>query len=462
MEQKTTKIEKVCAGLCIAILCFFAVTIATRYLCEQILTKGCLWNNAVTRLLWFDNAVDEYGNGRDKEKAVIIPYVASYLDWASIYPFDKNNTQAMSTSDSKGDNTFEKAILDIEAEFNKYASESLAFYKKIIEAANIYVKAIGWNFVSFKEYNGTVKLADEYLTSYCAKKNVTDQFNAIRELNDYCKNNKIDFLYVQTPSKISQYDDKDMSGFVDFANQNANELLQRLRATSIDTFDIREAIHKAGFNNHSLFYRTDHHWRTTTGIWAAQQILKYCCDKYGWTVQTDLLNLEQFRIENYPNSFLGSQGKKVTLARATPDDFSLLYPKYETKFRYKIYNFGIDKIGDYSVCYDMNRLGHTDYYVESSYHTCNYGDKPLIEIENLLNSEDKKILIIRDSFGDCLISGLALGVKHVYSLDLRLFTGSVKRYIKKVKPDLVIAMYSEYIVGDKVDYKSHTDMFDFR
>lgn len=31
----------------------------------------------------------------------------------------------------------------------------------------------------------------------------------------------------------------------------------------------------------------------------------------------------------------------------------------------------------------------------------------MIEIENLLDAEDKKIVIIYDSFGDCLISGLA-------------------------------------------------------
>lgn len=122
----------------------------------------------------------------------------------------------------------------------------------------------------------------------------------------------------------------------------------------------------------------------------------------------------------------------------------------------------MDVIGDYSVCYNMDGLGNGDYYSDNPYGLCNYGDDPMLEIENLLDAENKKIVIIHDSFGDCLVSGLALGVKNVCSLDIRHFTGSVEDYLNKTNPDLVIVMYNAGVAGDDVDYSTHTDKFDFR
>jgi hypothetical protein len=175
-----------------------------------------------------------------------------------------------------------------------------------------------------------------------------------------------------------------------------------------------------------------------------------------------LLDADQFDYTTYENWFLGSQGKKVTLSRCQPDDITLFYPKYETSFHYYVPAEGIDTIGDYSVVYDMTQINNCDYYYKNPYGACNYGDQPLIKIENQLNAEDHKILIIRDSFGDCMISCLALAEKNVDALDLRYFTGSVKAYIEESEPDLVIVMYTPSSVGGDISYSTHDGFFDFR
>jgi hypothetical protein len=110
----------------------------------------------------------------------------------------------------------------------------------------------------------------------------------------------------------------------------------------------------------------------------------------------------------------------------------------------------------------MSAVNICDYYNKSPYHANNYGDRPLIQIENQLTADEHKILVIRDSFCDCVISCLALAEKNVDSLDLRYFTGSVKAYIEESAPDLVIVMYDAGDAAGEIDYLTHEDTFDFR
>jgi hypothetical protein len=235
-----------------------------------------------------------------------------------------------------------------------------------------------------------------------------------------------------------------------------------LDASGIDYYDIRETIHENNLNNHELFYKTDNHWLTTTGLWAAQNILSVINERYGWNTDTSLLDSNQFDYTVYKDWFLGSRGKKVTLARCQPDDFTLLYPKYETSFHYSVPNKEIDTVGDYSVVYDMSAIEVCDYYNIDPYLGCNYSNCPLIQIENMLTEDEHKILMIGDSFDNCVISCVALGVKNVDSIDLRYFSGSLKTYIKESNPDLVIVMYNPSQIGETIDYSIHSNTFDFR
>lgn len=73
-----------------------------------------------------------------------------------------------------------------------------------------------------------------------------------------------------------------------------------------------------------------------------------------------------------------------------------------------------------------------------------------------------KILLIHDSFGDCVISFLALGVKYGEALDLRHFTGSVQEYIKQTEPDVVLVLYIPNVIPESIDWTTHGDLFDFR
>jgi hypothetical protein len=329
-----------------------------------------------------------------------------------------------------------------------------------VEASNVYEKIIGWNFASFGEYNGVVQLGDGFLTSFTAKKDVTENFTALKELDDFCRTRKINFAYVQAPHKISSQDK--ISGTADFSNQNADDLLFLLKESGVEFLDLRQKIREDNLNHRSLFYRTDHHWKTETGLYASKKILEFMNEKFGFESDTEKLDAENFTVKTWREWFLGSQGKKVTLARCTPDDFSLIFPKYETLFRYVLPSKKMDETGSYSVAYDMTQVEKKDYYARSPYHANNFGDRPLIQIENLLDAEKKRILIMHDSFGDCVISCLALAEKNVDSIDLRHFTGSVKNFIVQTSPDAVLVLYNPSQIEHKIDFSTHESPFDFR
>jgi hypothetical protein len=468
VDEKATKIEKLVIGIFFGLMVCLAFTIAVRFFTLNVLVERFGVDNTFTKLVWFDNAdVVDMGQDEEDTNAVSVPSI----DWAALYPFDdsKSNLNIEESSSTtnvsalrNGLNRITSIVTDIEEKIDAYTNYHLIFYSKILESSYAYEKFIGWNYASVGEYNGVVQLSDGYLTSFVSKKDTSQQYEAISELNDFCGEEGIDFLYIQAPCKVSEYDDTDVSGTVDFSNQNIDELLAKLENAGIDYYDIRETIHENNLYNHDLFYRTDHHWTTTTGLWAAQNILAYCNENYGWNAELSRLDAGQFDYVTYEDWFLGSQGKKVTLSICQPDDFTLLYPKYDTSFRYYVPAEGIDTIGDYSVVYNMSQIEECDYYNKNPYIGCNYGNQPLIQIENLLSADEHKILIISDSFSDCMISCLALAEKDVDSIDVRSFTGSIKTYIEESQPDIVMVMYTATKAGGDIDYSTHTDLFDFR
>ena len=458
MRTKENKPVLIASGLCAGLLILFYTAILVTVFTRFVLVKHFGITNAFTELVFADN----WQLNGDAETGLVYD-----IEWDRLYPFNEVDTASetdVPENIASRNNllySWKNKMDGIKDKIESYSSKLLIGYRKMTELAKAYDGTIGWNFASFGEYNGVVELSDGYLTTLVEQRDVEEQIQALEELHATLKTENIPLLYVQAPHKVSEVEDADISGYTDFSNQNLNRLLTGLEEKGIDVLDLRARIREEELRHHELFYRTDHHWLTTTGIWAAKEILDYCNTRYYFQAETERLLPDQFLQEVYPAWFLGSQGKKVTLARTEPDDFTLLYPRYPSLFHFAVPAAGVDKTSDYSVVYDMTEIMVKDYYGKNPYGGCSYGEQPLVQIQNLENADKRRILVIRDSFGSCVISGLALCEQQVDALDLRLFTGSVHSYIEQNKPDLVIGLYSSSIGGD-INKHTHKDMFDFR
>ena len=366
------------------------------------------------------------------------------IDWKKVYPFYDDTETNSRTVQSVTYQYIKGKIEDFTS------SKHLVGSMTAVELAKKYEEAIGWNITSPYEYNGLMRLSGGYLTTLDRSCDVSVVAGSVIDFADYCRSNGIDFLYISVPSKICVSEDKAISGVLDFSNQNADKFHALLNASGVNTCDIRKLLHEEGMNHHEAFFKTDHHWKPETGLWASKHILQILRDTYGWDMKPDILNPENFRHVIYPEWFLGSQGKKFMLSRTKPEDFTMLYPKYETNIRVEIPDMSMDKTGDFSVIYDMSKVASKDYYNLSPYHAYSYGEHAVMRVINLLADNNKRVLLIRDSYSDVVIPFIAMGIRNLEAIDLRGMTGSVRRYIEANKPELVIVMYSVGVAGGSV------------
>lgn len=455
-ENRNSRFERCACILILAVLMLFFASILITVSARQILVKQMGLSNRFTEILFFGNPhLNDAGAVPAEPDGTVVQ-----IDWEALYPFPEQAGESAADGSPVFLRLYEKQVRKLEDKTSAFATRHLKGYTRIVELAKRYEKLIGWAYVSYREYNGVVLLPDGMLATFVEKKNVSSGTASAAEFAEYCHARGIEFLYVQVPGKISETSDRGISGSVDFSNQNADELVRGLRAAGVDVLDLREAIEAEGLDHHALFYRTDHHWRVETGLWAARHILEYCRREYQMDVDPELLRADRFTRVVYPDYFLGSFGKKATLSVTEPEDFSLLYPRYETSVYYSVLNRQAETEGDFSVLYDLRKLETVDYYGQNPYLTFMGGDYAQAVIENRMEPNDLRILVIDDSFGDCVLPFLSLGVSRVDVLDLRVFTGSVKRYMEECRPDLVIVQY--YPASLCEVYGNNQDTFDFR
>ena len=357
-----------------------------------------------------------------------------------------------------------QSVIDfVKEKIENYTSNKIAGRYAIIEAGKMYEELIGWNMAAAQGYNPVIKLNDGYLSGLVVSRDVSENAEAVKGLSDFCHSLGIDYMYINYPAKICVSQDKDISGTLDFTNQNADRLLDALKKSGVRAYDFRKTLHDDGMKHHEAFFRTDHHWKPETGLWAAKHILQILRDDYGWDVEPEILKPENFEYVVYPEWFLGSQGKKLTLSRTKPDDFTMIYPKFPTHLHFEIPSRGIDTSGDFTVTYEMSKVETRDYYNLSPSGAYNHGRSPVCTLENMITDNNMKAMLIYDSFSISVIPFLALAVKHIEIVDLRQFTGSLRSYIVSSKPDIVITAYYSEMPGCTLSSQyPGNKLYDFR
>ena len=444
------KSDKLISNFVISILCIFLVLVAGKIVVKNVLYEKLHIDNALIAFVLSDDS--EYLGTSDP---------LTYVNYAKLYPF-KENTQ------SKKDTLLDKFVSKfskIQDTFSTYASEKLLFRLDLIKAAYVYEDLIGMNGISMLDESAVVELREGHLTALNTQKDMQVAGENLVEFSRYIESTGAEFLYVQIPYKISESETSLSAMYQDYSNEDANELLTILEDNQVNTLDLRKAFDEKFGDFLPLFYKTDHHWKIETGLEAASILANYLNQNYDFEMKLENLEISKYKTTTYDDSFLGSRGRKVTLARTELEDIAILTPEYETSMCTYIPDRSIDVCGSFEeTLMDESKLGREDYYDVSPYHTYAYGDRPIIEIENELVNNGKKILIIRDSFSVPMVPFMALSTESIHSLDLRYFKGSVESYIVQYQPDMVIVAYnpSVFVDSKQIEYTTHTNMFDFK
>lgn len=445
------KIMYFCTRACICFMTVMMLMVMGRILVKNLFFDKWNMRNAVTDFfLYNDNEYYERGN----EKASV--------NWEEKYPFEiistkKTDEPAKKKTSLRFFNIMEEKVSFIKKQLQKYCTSLLIYYEKYIELAVKYEIAIGWECYVNGEGSG-ISIGDGYFVNLSMPCDVSMAAEGLQSLQIFLKSENIDMIYAVAPSKVNKYQEPILSPmYRDNSNDNLDANVKAARESGIVTLDFREMIQEENLEYLPLFFKTDHHWKPQTGLWAAEKLGDYLNQSYQFQIDTNLLQLSSYHQKIYKNQFLGSTGRKVTLAKAQAEDIVILTPEFETSL-----SINGDMEGNFEntvINYDV--LSRIDYYNSNPYTA--YGDDvPLLEIHNQNFSDGKKILMIKDSFGNVVVPFLALGTEYVSAIDLRHFTGSLRSYIKEYQPDVVIVLYSGVGEIDEKAYASHTSSWDFR
>ena len=293
------------------------------------------------------------------------------------------------------------------------------------------------------------------------------EIQQITEFKSYLDERGIQLLYVNEPTKY--IDDQvilEDLGKSTYINDNTDRFLERLNENGISYIDLRDSIMEENLDSFDLFYRTDHHWTTYAGKMAAEVIAEEMNRNYGYRIDLALYDEDRFQYKEYKNAWLGEQGKKLGASFVGLDDFVSILPNYDTSFRVTHGESVME--GSFSdVLVDQERYlpeNNEDIYSAPSWHYSYMGHSEIsgTKVENNLNTDGKKVLVLGDSYEQITIPFLALGISEVQCLVLRSYGGSLREYIDNHEIDTVVIAYASFMIGAHDDETSaNCTMFDF-
>lgn len=254
------------------------------------------------------------------------------------------------------------------------------------------------------------------------------------------------FLFVyEHPTVYS--DDQIPAGYdvLDYSEEIAAEISEKMAATGIDMLDSREILPASGVAMKDYLMYTDQHWSTRASLIMAQSIAETVGELTGVDLHSEKLDIENFETKTFPKLFLGKYGQRIGVGNIDPDDITIYWPKEETNIhRYTNYLGKITDVeGDFKQ--SVIRWEYLEPDDGKTYNIKAYFDYGLTEnydIYRNVDGADCTILLLKDSYSASIGSFLSLLADEVYAVDLRRTDRTLEEWVQESKPDIVICAYS--------------------
>ncbi len=269
-------------------------------------------------------------------------------------------------------------------------------------------------------------------------------------VNEYTKEKGIYMAFAIAPWSISEE-----AKLPFYVKDNLGEVRSRFVINSLDKgINIIDLQSELTTDPSNWFFRTDHHWTIDTAFESYKIIANHLDKELDLNITDKYYN--DFNRTMYPNAFLGSYGKRVGKYYAKLDDFEYIYPNFDTNF--DVVNSEWDVMTSHYVGDFRHSIAHEEYLTmgiddareTSIYYTYTNGGRALVQINNLDPINNKKILILKDSYGEPVFAFLSLVFKEVRAVDVRCWANiNLKKYIDDYNPDAVLFLHTPSSLYDK-------------
>ncbi len=325
------------------------------------------------------------------------------------------------------DKKIKQNIFAIESTFN----EGVPHRMELIEKYGLFQRLIGSDFVDDTAPERRVFKKDDYLYYIIPEKiDVEGISKSFLNFKNDLDGEGIEFKVLLPPDKLNE-NNPPFLPTIDYTLVNHRELSAALNAVGIKVLDLN------GVYYIEDFYHTDTHWTNKGVLKAVEPAYNFLGLEY------KDMDLQE---ESYEKIYVGSMGKRTGDEYFTePDSMTFYFPKSPTEYTYTKYNENgeslLENHGDFKEVFFYPEFLQGNTYDEKYIAMMNWGQY-FEKIVNKNAANDKKILIIRDSFALPLSAYLAMGVEELVLVEYRLNPKieDLKKIIELEKPDQVVFM----------------------
>jgi len=282
---------------------------------------------------------------------------------------------------------------------------------------------------------------------------LNERVGAITALKEYLEKKKTPFLYIRAPSKLR--DNSLLPKFYDNdIIKNADRFIALLNDNSVDTLDLREEITRDNMNFADAFYFGDHHWTAETALGAFGKAGIVMNNKYGFRLDENTWNPLEYNFFVYHKAFLGSESSRINDPRLK-EDITVITPKFHTEF--EVFDKTVEGNNNGTAAAILASGGFADVFTPKvknkdndtfTYFDLNSFYYGFWQYKNLTVQEQKKVLLISDSFGLSFVTYLACAL---YSVDYLYLDNSLNKKLYPVLEnenyDLVIFLLSDMVIS---------------
>lgn len=291
------------------------------------------------------------------------------------------------------------------AEVNDETVDEIVWKMNFIEAYGYVNELLGkkelQDFRYVKDADGTAN----YGSVYPVLEDTWEYAVRIRKLKEYAEKNGMKVLFISPPAKILEgVSPQEQTSLVNNTNPVQDQFLWQLQQNQVAALDLRRPLRESNLTSTELFFKSDHHWTPTAAFIATEVLVDEIQQRFGdnWDPDGYFCDIKNYNEITYPKTECGSIARNAGIIYAGADDFTFLWPAFETSFSWKaLTQDGKEEFreGDMTESLlQLSRLTTKNVYKIDPYQVYVNTVNPLDEIVNHNNPDGPSLLVLRDSY----------------------------------------------------------------